>query len=274
MGVRAPRAADRRLRPGHRHGARYPRRDIEPRAGRRRGRCPAEIVSAEDLTAHRRSDLQRYLDPAGRRGQIGHDVSREGHHREGRGVPHPNVSAPLDPGRVTTRGQNSRCKSEATAAHCYCGHDQSWVRQGSASAVEHRPTDVVAGPLVTKYELADRLREVIALPLALESPCGLAQARRYRCTSGLDRVGGCAELVRGDVSDGPGLAGGVRGMPCCPTQVSGCPHRMAARRASLHHLDLAAHPGPDMLDRLARSLVPRLGRLEEAKDVFCTRGSP
>jgi hypothetical protein len=85
-----------------------------------------------------------------------------------------------------------------------------------------------------------------------------------------DRVGGRAKLVRGDVGDGPGLAGGVRGIPCCPTQVSGCPHRMAARRASLHHLDLATHPGPGMLDRLARSQVPRLSRLEEAKDVLCT----
>jgi hypothetical protein len=49
---------------------------------------------------------------------------------------------------------------------------------------------------------------------------------------------------------------------------------MAARRASLHHLDLATHPGPGMLDRLARSRIPMLGRLEEAKDVLCTRGSP
>lgn len=57
-------------------------------------------------------------------------------------------------------------------------------------------------------------------------------------------------------------------------QVSGCPHRMAARRARLHHLDLATYSGPGMLDRLARSRVPGPGRLEEAKDVLCTRGSP
>jgi hypothetical protein len=49
---------------------------------------------------------------------------------------------------------------------------------------------------------------------------------------------------------------------------------MATRRASLHHLDLAAHPGSGTLDRLARSRVPGLGRLEQAKDVFCARGSP
>ena len=39
--------------------------------------------------------------------------------------------------------------------------------------------------------------------------------------------------VRGDVCDGPGLASGVRGMPCRPAQVSGRAHGMAARRARL-----------------------------------------
>lgn len=147
-------------------------------------------------------------------------------------------------------------------------------RARSASAVEHRPTDVVAQPLVIKYQLADRPRELIALPLALESSRTLALALRCRRTCGLDRIGGRAELMGGDMGDGPGLPGGVRGMPCCPTQVSGCPHRMAARRASLHHLDFTTHPGPGMLDRLTRSRVPRPGRSEEAKDVLCAGGSP
>jgi hypothetical protein len=80
--------------------------------------------------------------------------------------------------------------------------------------------------------------------------------------------------VRGDVGDGPGLAGGVRGMAGSPTQLSSCPHRSAARRAGLHHRDLAPHPGPRVLDRLARSRIPGLCRLEEAKDVLCARGSP
>jgi len=52
---------------------------------------------------------------------------------------------------------------------------------------------------------------------------------------------------------GPGLPGGVRGMPCRPAQVPGRTHGMAAGRARLHHRDLAAHPRPGMLDRLARS---------------------
>src|SRR5712691_9149599 len=82
------------------------------------------------------------------------------------------------------------------------------------SAVKHRPADAVPQPLVVKYELANRLRELVALPPALESPCGLALAFRRGGTCGLDRIGGRTEFVRSDVRDGPGLAGSVRGMPC------------------------------------------------------------
>ena len=49
---------------------------------------------------------------------------------------------------------------------------------------------------------------------------------------------------------------------------------MAARRASLGHLDLAPHPGAGMVDRLTRSWVLRLSRLEEVKDVLRARCRP
>jgi hypothetical protein len=120
------------------------------------------------------------------------------------------------------------------------------------SAVKHRPADVVPQPLVVKDELANRLRELVTLPLALDSPCSLALALRRSGTCGLDRIGGRTELVRGDVCDGPGLASRIRGMPCCPTQLSGRAHCMAARRPSLSHCDLATHPGAGLLDRLPR----------------------
>src|SRR6516225_5463501 len=136
------------------------------------------------------------------------------------------------------------------------------------SAVKHRPADVIPQPLVVKYELANRLRELVTLPPALESPCALTLASRRASTRGLDRIGGRTEFVRGDVRDGAGLASSVRGMPCCPTQVSGRGHCMAGRRASLGHLDLATHPGAGMLDRLTRSWVLGLSRLEEVKDVL------
>src|SRR5258707_2238576 len=88
------------------------------------------------------------------------------------------------------------------------------------SAVKHRPADVVPQPLVIEHELANRLRELVTLPSALESPCGIALAFRRGSTCGLDRIGGRTEFVRGDVCDGPRLASSVRGMPCCATQVS------------------------------------------------------
>src|SRR5262249_7651121 len=118
------------------------------------------------------------------------------------------------------------------------------------------------------------LRDLVALPPALESPCALALSFRRGSTCGLDRIGGRTELVRGDVCDGRGLAGSVRGMPCCPTQLSGRGHCMAGRRASLGHRDLATHPGAGPLDRLTRSRVLRLSRLEEVKDVLRARCRP
>jgi hypothetical protein len=145
--------------------------------------------------------------------------------------------------------------------------ERCW-RTDARSAVEHRPADVVSQPLVVKYELANRPRELVTLPLALESPCGLALASRHGSTCGFDRIGGCTELVRGDMGDGPGLASSVCGMPCCPTQASGRPHSMAARRASLGHLDLATYPSASMLDRLTRSRIFRLSRLEKLEDVL------
>jgi hypothetical protein len=116
------------------------------------------------------------------------------------------------------------------------------------SAVEYRPADVVPQPLVVEYELANRLRELVALPPALASPCALALSFRRGSTCGLDRIGGRTELVRGDVCDDRRLAGSVRGMACCPTQVSGRGRCMAARRASLGGLPRSApkpHLSPD-----------------------------
>src|SRR5712691_182276 len=100
---------------------------------------------------------------------------------------------------------------------------QAWTSRASRSrasglralsAVEHRPADVVPQPLVVEYELANRLRELVALPPALESPRALALSFRRGSTRGLDRIGGRTELVRGDVCDDRRLAGSERGMAC------------------------------------------------------------
>ncbi len=84
---------------------------------------------------------------------------------------------------------------------------QSW-RRDALSAVEHRPADVVPQPLVVEYELANRLRELVALPPVLESACALTLSFRRGSACGLDRIGGRTEFV----CDGRGLASSVRGM--------------------------------------------------------------
>jgi hypothetical protein len=96
---------------------------------------------------------------------------------------------------------------------------------------------------VIEDERANRPRELVALPLALKSPRAVALSFRRGSTGGLDRIGGRTEIVRGDVCDGRGLAGRVRGVPSCPAQVSGRGVCMAGRRASLGHRDLATRPG-------------------------------
>jgi len=168
-------------------------------------------------------------------------------------------------------GSPGRQDDSAHSVRCTCG--RCW-HPNARSAVEYRPADAVPQPLVVKYELANRLRELVMLPLALESPCGLALALRRGSTCGPDRIGSRTELVRGDVCDGPGLASSVRGMPCCPAQISGRAHRMAARRAGLGHRDLATHPGARVPDRLTWPRVVRLSRLEEVKDVLRARCRP
>src|SRR4029077_10843339 len=142
------------------------------------------------------------------------------------------------------------------------------------SAVEHRPADVVPQPLVVEYELANRLRELVALPSALEAPCIFPLSVWRGSTCGLDRIGGRTELVRGDVCDCRRLASSVRGMACCPPQISGGGHCMAGGRPSLRPRDLAARPVPPELDRATRSRVLRLRRLEEVEDVLRTRYRP
>ena len=147
-------------------------------------------------------------------------------------------------------------------------------RLGALSAVEHRPADVVPQPLVVEYERANRLRELVALPPALESPRALARSFWCGGACGLDRIGGRAKLVRGDVCDDCGLTGSIRGMPRCAAQVSGRAHCMTARRASLGHRDLATRPGAGLLNRPTWSWVVRLSRLEEIKDMLRARRRP
>ena len=141
-------------------------------------------------------------------------------------------------------------------------------------AVEHRPADFVSQPLVIQHKIADRIRQLLALPLTF-LPTGaftlaVWRSRAYR----LDCVGRCAEFVGGDMSYRRGLPGSIRRMPRGTGQIPCSGLRMAGCRAGLRHRDLAPYPSSCLLDCLARSRVSRLRRLEQMQHVLRAVGCP
>jgi hypothetical protein len=71
-----------------------------------------------------------------------------------------------------------------------------------------------------------------------------------------------------------GLAGSVRGMPCCPTQVSGRGVCMAGRRAGLSPRDLTTRPGTPEVDGPTRTVILRPHLLEVVEHVLRAVGRP
>lgn len=141
-------------------------------------------------------------------------------------------------------------------------------------AVERRPADSVTQPLVIQHKIADRIRQLLALPLTF-LPTGaftlaVWHSRAYR----LDCVGRSTELVCGDMRHRCRLAGSMRGVPSGSAQLSCRSVGSAGRRAGLRHLNLAARPCPSLFDRLAGPRVRRLHRLEKVQNVLCARGRP
>jgi len=129
-------------------------------------------------------------------------------------------------------------------------------------------------PLVAEDELANRLRELVALPQALEAPRAVAHSFRRGSMCGLEPIGGRTEFVRGDVCDGRGLAGRAPGVPCCPAQVSG---RGACMPAAVRAWDIVISP---RTQARACSIAWRdrgssgPSRLEQVKDVLRARCRP
>jgi hypothetical protein len=90
-------------------------------------------------------------------------------------------------------------------AHLPSPDVQMVAAAATSSALEHRPADLVAQPLVVQDELADRIGELLALPTALEPSRAVGLARGSRRARRLDRVGRSTELVGGDgPRGGPG----------------------------------------------------------------------
>lgn len=145
---------------------------------------------------------------------------------------------------------------------------------GRPSAVKYRPADFVPQALIVQDKLADRIRKLAALPVTL-APAGIpALTRGGSRASSLDRVGRCAEFMRGDMGDDRRLTGRKCGMARRSAKHPGGGHRVTARGAGLEHADLAARPGPGLLNRPARARVQGLRRFEERQDVLRAQGSP
>src|SRR2546421_4393742 len=97
-----------------------------------------------------------------------------------------------------------------------------WRPPGRAlSAVERKPAQLVAQPLVVEHKFTDLVGELSALPPALQAAGRLALAFSRCRPRRPDRVSRGTELMCRHMAHGRGLAGSVRGMPCCPTEVSG-----------------------------------------------------
>jgi hypothetical protein len=136
------------------------------------------------------------------------------------------------------------------------------------SAVKRKPAQLVAQPLVVEHQLSDLVGELGALPLALQAASRLALVLGRSRTLGLDRVGRSTELVGRHMAHRRGLAGSVRGVPCCPTQPSCRSLGMAGRRAGLPPRDLTPRPGTPKVDRPTWTIVLRPLLLEVVQDVL------
>jgi hypothetical protein len=130
------------------------------------------------------------------------------------------------------------------------------------SAVERKPAQLVAQPLVVEHKFSDLVGELGALPLALQAASRLALVFSRCRPRRPDRVGRSTKLVGRHMAHSRGLAGGVRGMPCCPTQVSGRGVCMAGRHAGLAPGDLTPRPGTPEVDRPTWTVVLRPCLLE------------
>lgn len=121
--------------------------------------------------------------------------------------------------------------------------------------VEHRPANVVSQSLIIQDKLADRLRQLFALPAAFPTTGGLALPLWRSCLRGLDGVGRSAELVGGNMRHGRRLACSERGVPSGSTQISGCRVGVARSRTRFSHRNLTSRPGASQCDGSTRPVV-------------------
>jgi hypothetical protein len=172
-------------------------------------------------------------------------------------------------GLTRRRGQASRASAKLDVL---CSWEVQ-TRPSRPPAVEDRRTDVVSQRLIVKDEVADGIRELFALPAALE-PAGALLSSEGRRTRRLDRIGGSTELVCGDMRHHCRLSGCICSVPSGSAQLSSRAHGMATRRPGLRHPDLTRRPCPNVLDRPAGPRVGGPDRFEEVQNVLGARGRP
>ena len=142
------------------------------------------------------------------------------------------------------------------------------------SAVERKPAQLVTQPLIVEDKVSDLVGELGALPLALQAAGGIALVLRRGCPLRPDRVRRGSKFVGGHMANRRGLACSVRGVPCCPTQVSGRGVCMAGGRPGHCPRDLTSRPGAPELDRPTWPVVIRPLPLEVVQHVLRAVGRP
>jgi hypothetical protein len=98
--------------------------------------------------------------------------------------------------RPCSAGDPVAARSARAPPREYAGAED---RAGGTSIGKHRPADVVAPGLIFEHEVSDLARKLLTLPLALD-PAGFSVAR-ISILGGLDRVGGRAAVVLGNMSN-------------------------------------------------------------------------
>jgi hypothetical protein len=144
----------------------------------------------------------------------------------------------------------------------------------SWSTIEYKPTDTVAQLLIIKHEITDFARKLCALPFALKATSFFSLTVKYTCAHGLDRVGGGAELVRGDVRNSRGLPGCMRCMACRSVQIPGRRVCRTSRRAGLRHSNFTSGPSARQFDSSTRPVIIGLQLLEQMQHMLGAIGCP
>jgi hypothetical protein len=123
------------------------------------------------------------------------------------------------------------------------------------SAIEYEPANFVAQPLIVQNKSANRIRQLLTLPLTLQATCLVLFTLNDGCPRSLYCIGGGAEFVRGYMCDDTSLSSSIGCIPSSSTQISCSPHCMATHSPRLHHLYFATSPSSSSFDCLTRSRV-------------------